>query len=153
MFYSYAASLDYRIKSPSPIKEFAVLWSFVHCRLLLVQRGREDRDSFPILESSQRPIIIEKFCFDCGDLVRGLYCRECALIRKTLEEVFQNLQDTSELSDNNTNVVNAPREPIVVKQDPDSNIASPKSCGKGAHYGYNCPPKVPFISNPELPNK
>nr|GEV01750.1 hypothetical protein [Tanacetum cinerariifolium] len=24
-----------------------------------------------------------------------------------------------------------------------------KSCGKGAHYGYNCPPKVPIISNPK----
>ncbi|GJU41958.1 hypothetical protein Tco_1194915 [Tanacetum coccineum] len=24
-----------------------------------------------------------------------------------------------------------------------------KSCGKGAHIGYNCPPKVPIISNPE----
>ncbi|GJV71159.1 hypothetical protein Tco_1491154 [Tanacetum coccineum] len=24
-----------------------------------------------------------------------------------------------------------------------------KSCGNGAHYGYNCPPKVPSISNPE----
>ncbi|GJR84489.1 hypothetical protein Tco_0155274 [Tanacetum coccineum] len=23
------------------------------------------------------------------------------------------------------------------------------SCGKGAHYGYNCPPRVPIISNPE----
>ncbi|GKA48966.1 hypothetical protein Tco_0741924, partial [Tanacetum coccineum] len=23
------------------------------------------------------------------------------------------------------------------------------SCGNGAHYGYNCPPKVPIISNPE----
>nr|GEW73838.1 hypothetical protein [Tanacetum cinerariifolium] len=23
------------------------------------------------------------------------------------------------------------------------------SCGKGAHYGYNCPPRVPVISNPE----
>ncbi|GJR05299.1 hypothetical protein Tco_0528283, partial [Tanacetum coccineum] len=23
------------------------------------------------------------------------------------------------------------------------------SCGKGAHYGYNCPPQVPIISNPE----
>ncbi|GJR37122.1 hypothetical protein Tco_1212806 [Tanacetum coccineum] len=55
------------------------------------------------------------------DLVRGLYCRECALTRKTLEEVFQNLQDTFGSSDDNTNVVNAPREPIVVKQDPDKN--------------------------------
>ncbi|GKC69886.1 hypothetical protein Tco_1115769 [Tanacetum coccineum] len=24
-----------------------------------------------------------------------------------------------------------------------------KFCKKGAHYGYNCPPKVPIISNPE----
>ncbi|GJR89560.1 hypothetical protein Tco_0213571 [Tanacetum coccineum] len=24
-----------------------------------------------------------------------------------------------------------------------------KSCRNGAHYGYNCPPKVPIISNPE----
>ncbi|GJZ03890.1 hypothetical protein Tco_0537165 [Tanacetum coccineum] len=24
-----------------------------------------------------------------------------------------------------------------------------KSCGNGAHYGYNCPPQVPIISNPE----
>ncbi|GJW20689.1 hypothetical protein Tco_0031311 [Tanacetum coccineum] len=113
-------------------------------------------------------------CFNCGDLVCGLYCRECALIRKTLEEVFQNLQDTSGSSDDNTNVVNASREPIVVNQDPGENSSpSPphidhcchecgdsldgifcrqctcRFCGKGAHNGYNCPPKVPIISNPE----
>ncbi|GKC56616.1 hypothetical protein Tco_1084214 [Tanacetum coccineum] len=138
------------------------------------KKGLEDKILVPIPESSQRPIIIEKICFNCGDLVRGLYCRECALIRKTLEEVFQNLQDTSGSSDDNTNVVNAPREPIVVNQDPGENSSpSPphidhcchecgdsldgifcrqctcKFCGKGAHYGYNCPPKVPIISNPE----
>ncbi|GKC18175.1 hypothetical protein Tco_1014957, partial [Tanacetum coccineum] len=84
------------------------------------------------------------------------------------------VQDTSESSDDNTNVVNAPREPIVVNQDPgEKSSPSPlhidhcchecgdsldgifcrqctcKSCGKGAHYGYNCPPRVPIISNPE----
>nr|GEX95602.1 hypothetical protein [Tanacetum cinerariifolium] len=68
-----------------------------------------------------------------------------------------------------------PQEPIVFNQDPGENFSqSPpqidhhcchecsdslngifckrctcKSCGKGAHYGYNCPPKVPIISNPE----
>ncbi|GKF73882.1 putative reverse transcriptase domain-containing protein, partial [Tanacetum coccineum] len=36
-------------------------------------------------------------------------------------EFFKDFQDTSESSDDNTNVVNAPREPIVVNQDPDSN--------------------------------
>ncbi|GKB59163.1 hypothetical protein Tco_0915349 [Tanacetum coccineum] len=29
-----------------------------------------------------------------------------------------------------------------------SSIKTP-SCGNDAHYGYNCPPKVPIISNPE----
>nr|GFD47475.1 hypothetical protein [Tanacetum cinerariifolium] len=79
-----------------------------------------------------------------------------------------------------TNVVNAPREPYVVKQDnrsfvekiifraPDSpdqfhcfhckdvlrdgeacKRCTCKSCGKDAHIGYNCPSKVPVISNPE----
>ncbi|GJY26229.1 hypothetical protein Tco_0400955 [Tanacetum coccineum] len=28
-------------------------------------------------------------------------------------------------------------------------VSKSKSCGNGAHYGYNCPPKVPTISNPE----
>ncbi|GJW72836.1 hypothetical protein Tco_0132206 [Tanacetum coccineum] len=79
--------------------------------------------------------------------------------------------------DDNTNIVNAPQEPFVGNQDPGENSSpSPphidhcchecgdslegifcrkctcKSCGEGAHYGYNCPPKVPIISNPELPN-
>ncbi|GJV56126.1 hypothetical protein Tco_1457131 [Tanacetum coccineum] len=64
-------------------------------------------------------------CAKCGTPVDGSYCRGCALLRKkfkedlfALEEVFQNLQDTSGSSDDNTNVVNAPREPIVVNQDP-----------------------------------
>ncbi|GJX44861.1 hypothetical protein Tco_0261537 [Tanacetum coccineum] len=89
-------------------------------------------------------------------------------------EFFKDFQDTSESSNDNTNVVNAPREPIVVDQDPVENSSpSPlhidhcchecgdsldgifcrqctcKSCGKGAHYGYNCPPRVPIITNPE----
>ncbi|GKA13171.1 hypothetical protein Tco_0692817 [Tanacetum coccineum] len=24
-----------------------------------------------------------------------------------------------------------------------------KSCGKGAHYGYNCPPQIPIVSKSE----
>ncbi|GJZ08637.1 hypothetical protein Tco_0542920 [Tanacetum coccineum] len=103
-----------------------------------------------------------------------LYCTICALIRKTLEEVFQDFQDTSESSDDDTNFVNKNQEPFVVNQDPGKNSSqSPphidhccygcgdssddifcqrctcESCGKGAHIGYNCPPKVPVISKPE----
>nr|GEY84647.1 hypothetical protein [Tanacetum cinerariifolium] len=68
-----------------------------------------------------------------------------------------------------------PQEPTVFNQDPSENSSQrpPQidhqccygcgdslddifcqrctcmSCGKCAHYGYNCPPKVPIISNPE----
>nr|GEZ79932.1 hypothetical protein [Tanacetum cinerariifolium] len=45
----------------------------------------------------------------------------CAILREKLKEdlvsYFQNFQNTSESSDDSTNVVNAPREPFVVKQD------------------------------------
>nr|GEY38066.1 hypothetical protein [Tanacetum cinerariifolium] len=91
----------------------------------------------------------------------------------TMEDLvtyFQKFLNTSESSDGSTNIVNAPREPFVVKQDHGVNpphfdkccyecgealdgiicqCCACKSCGKGAHIGYNCPPKVPIISNPE----
>nr|GEY38263.1 retrovirus-related Pol polyprotein from transposon TNT 1-94 [Tanacetum cinerariifolium] len=57
----------------------------------------------------------------CGHPVNGSYCQGCALLREKLEEYlvtyFQDFQNASESSDDNTNVVNAPREPFVVKQD------------------------------------
>nr|GEV94019.1 hypothetical protein [Tanacetum cinerariifolium] len=90
----------------------------------------------------------------------------CTLLREKLEEdlvtYFQNFQNTFESSDGSTNVVNAPREPFDVKQDHGVNPphidecccecgealdgiicqqCACKSCGKGAHIGYNCPPK------------
>nr|GEW19508.1 hypothetical protein [Tanacetum cinerariifolium] len=161
----------------------------------------------------------------CGHPVDGPYCQRCALLRKKLEEDlvthFQDFHNTSESSDDSTNVVNAPREPFVVKQDHENVLGdgevcqrctctrcgsglskelcyicgnnqnslndSPsisvnssqnppyidkccyecgdaldgifcqrctcKSCEKGAHIGYNCPPKVPIISNPEPCNQ
>ncbi|GKD35724.1 hypothetical protein Tco_1251233 [Tanacetum coccineum] len=67
-------------------------------------------------------------CAVCGTPVDGPYCHGCTLIRTKFEKdlftycvdngVFQNFQDTSESSNDNTNVVNAPREPSVVDQDP-----------------------------------
>nr|GEX09022.1 hypothetical protein [Tanacetum cinerariifolium] len=95
-------------------------------------------------------------CTRCGHPVNGSYCQGCALLQKKLEEdlvtYFQDFQNTSESSDDSTNVVNAPREPFVVKQDHDGIFCQQctcKSSGKGAHIGYNCPPKVLIISNPE----
>ncbi|GJS40927.1 hypothetical protein Tco_0565970 [Tanacetum coccineum] len=138
----------------------------------------EDKILVPVPDSSP-------CCAKCGTPVDGPYCRGCALLRKEFEEdllkycvengIFQDSQDTFESSDDNTNVVNAPREPIVVNQDPgekssqgppqiDQNCCYEcgdsldgifcrqcicKSCGKGAHFGYNCPPKDPIISKQE----
>nr|GEZ04285.1 hypothetical protein [Tanacetum cinerariifolium] len=53
------------------------------------------------------------------------------------------LQDSSEPSNDNTNVVNALREPFIIKQDPGENSS------QSAHYGYNFPPKVLIIPNPK----
>nr|GEY80334.1 hypothetical protein [Tanacetum cinerariifolium] len=71
--------------------------------------------------SSQRP---SRVCAKCGNPVDGHYCRHCALLRKKLKEVwfkicdeqnsFQDLLNTSDSSNDDSNVVNAPQEPITV---------------------------------------
>ncbi|GJU38795.1 hypothetical protein Tco_1191752 [Tanacetum coccineum] len=138
----------------------------------------KDQIIVPVSDSFQH-------CAVCGTPVDGPYCHGCTLIRTKFEKdlfaycvdngVFQNFQDTPESSNDNTNVVNAPREPSVVDQDPGVNISQDppqidhnccyecgdslngifcqkcicEFCGKGAHFGYNCPPKDPIISEPE----
>ncbi|GKA00487.1 hypothetical protein Tco_0673037 [Tanacetum coccineum] len=62
-------------------------------------------------------------CARCGTPVDGPSCRGCAFLRKKFDEdllayCVENFQNTSESSDDNTNVVNALREPCVVNQDP-----------------------------------
>ncbi|GJT62601.1 hypothetical protein Tco_1006134 [Tanacetum coccineum] len=167
------ASFDYRLNPLYAIKECSSCGTLCTRDCGCSKGGLEDKILVPIPDLSRRPLKIEKICLDCGDPVHGLYCRQCALIRKTLEEVFQDFQDTSKSSDDDTNFVN--QEPFVVKQGPGVNSSqSPpqinhnccyecgdslddifcqrctcKSCGKGAHYGYNCPPQIPIISNPK----
>nr|GEZ17873.1 hypothetical protein [Tanacetum cinerariifolium] len=121
-------------------------------------------------------------CPKCGNPVDGHYCQGCALLRKKFKEdlfpyCIKNgiLQDSFEPSYDNTNVVNALREPFVGNQDPGKNSSqSPPQinhhccyecgdpledifchqctcelCGRGAHYGYNFPPKVPVFPDQE----
>ncbi|GJX34372.1 hypothetical protein Tco_0245929 [Tanacetum coccineum] len=145
-------------------------------------RSFEDKILVPKPDSSPR-------CARCGTPVDGPSCRGCAFLRKKFDEdllaycvengIFKDFEDISEPSDDNTNVINALREPCVVNQDPGEKTSQKppqidhnccyecgdsldgifcrqcicKSCGKGAHYGYNCPPKVPIISNPEQCNE
>ncbi|GJT77512.1 hypothetical protein Tco_1044237 [Tanacetum coccineum] len=113
------ASLDRRLNPLYAIKKCSSCGSLYTSKCGCSKGSLEDKVLVPIPDSSQRPLKIEKICLDCGDPVHGLYCRRCALIRKTLEELF--LQDASESSDDNTNVVNAPREPFVVIQGPGVN--------------------------------
>nr|GEX17575.1 hypothetical protein [Tanacetum cinerariifolium] len=60
-------------------------------------------------------------CTRFGYLVDGPNCQGCALLRQELEENLvahsPDFQNTSEPSNASTNVVNAPREPNVAKQD------------------------------------
>ncbi|GJR82881.1 hypothetical protein Tco_0153666 [Tanacetum coccineum] len=69
--------------------------------------------------------------------------------------IFKDFQDTFESSDDNIDVVNNLREPCVVNQDPGekSSQEPPQIDHNCAHYGYNCPPKVPIISNQEQCNQ
>nr|GEX80591.1 hypothetical protein [Tanacetum cinerariifolium] len=121
-------------------------------------------------------------CPKCGHPIDGHYCQGCALLRKKFKEdlftyCIENriLQDSSEPSNDNTNVVNALQEPFVGNQDPGKNSSqSPPQinhhccyecgdlledifchqctcelCGNGVHYGYYCPSKVPVVPNLE----
>ncbi|GJR67197.1 hypothetical protein Tco_0013262 [Tanacetum coccineum] len=172
---------SHRLKSLYAIKECSTcgrLYTKECCSI----GSLKDKILVPEPDSSPR-------CARCGTPVDGPSCRGCAFLRKKFDEdllaycvengIFQDFQDTSESSDDNTNVVNALREPCVVNQDPgvkssqdppqiDHNCCYEcgdsldgifcqqcicKSCGKGAHYGYNCPPKDPIISKPEPCNQ
>nr|GEY87937.1 hypothetical protein [Tanacetum cinerariifolium] len=177
------ASFDYRLNPLYTIKECSscgALYTKKYCCFegCLVDKIICDLNKTPDL--FQEP---PQNCPKCGNPVDGQYCQGCDLLRKELKEVWftiyeengilQGLLNTSESSNDNTNVVNALKEPFVVKQDPDKNSSqSPphiihhccygcgdsledifchnytyEICGKGAHYGYNCSPKVSIIPN------
>nr|GEX36385.1 hypothetical protein [Tanacetum cinerariifolium] len=71
-------------------------------------------------------------CTMCGYLVDGPNCQGCALLRQELEENLvthsPDFQNTSEPSNASTNIVNAPREPYVVKQDNENVLRDGEAC-------------------------
>ncbi|GJY05868.1 hypothetical protein Tco_0371808 [Tanacetum coccineum] len=84
-------------------------------------------------------------CAKCGTPVDGPSCRGCAFLRKKFDEdllayfvenkIFKDYQDTSESSDDNTNVVNTLREPCVVNQDPGVNsLQDPPPIDHNCYY-------------------
>ncbi|GKD64435.1 hypothetical protein Tco_1306543 [Tanacetum coccineum] len=170
------ASLDPRLNPFFSIKECSSCGALYTADFCCSKGGLEDKILVP------KP---PQNCATCGDPVDGLYCRPCAFVRKCLNEGWYTIHDkneilnTSESSNHNTNVVSAPQEPFVFNQDPGVNSSQShpqinhnccykcsdllddifcqrctcKSCGNGAHIGYNCPPKAPIISNSEQCNQ
>ncbi|GJZ45957.1 hypothetical protein Tco_0593553 [Tanacetum coccineum] len=121
-------SLDYRSNPLFTFKECSSCGA-LHNKSCVFSKGgfvgKFVRDPNKTPDSSQRP---PPNCPKCGDPVDGLYCRQCALLRKKLEEVFQDFQDTSKSSNDNTNVVNAPQEPFAFNQDPGENSSQIPIC-------------------------
>ncbi|GJU17705.1 hypothetical protein Tco_1145671 [Tanacetum coccineum] len=170
------ASLDHRLNPLFSIKECSSCGALYTADFCCSKGGLEDKILVP------KP---PQNCATCGDPVDGLYCRPCAFVRKCLNEGWYTIHDeneilnTSESSNHNTNVVSAPQEPFVFNQDPGVNSSQSlpqsnhnfcyecgdslddifcqrctcKSCGNGAHIGYNCPPKALIISNPKQCNQ
>ncbi|GJU65338.1 hypothetical protein Tco_1247173 [Tanacetum coccineum] len=116
------------------------------------------------LDRRLNPLYAIKECSSCGNLhTKDCGCSigslEDKILVPTLEEVFQDFQDTSKSSDDDTNFVNqnSSQSPPQINHNccyecGDSldgifcQQCTCKSCGKGAHYGYNCPPQILIIS-------
>nr|GEW31970.1 hypothetical protein [Tanacetum cinerariifolium] len=122
------------------------------------------------------PLYPIKECSSCGALYTTDYCCSEESLR---DRIICDLNKTLDLSQrppqNCPKCGNPVDEPFVVKHDPGENSSeSPPQinhhccyrcgdsledifchqctcefCGKGAHYGYNCPPKVLIIPNPK----
>ncbi|GJV99334.1 hypothetical protein Tco_1554586 [Tanacetum coccineum] len=119
------ASLDYRLNPLFTIRECSSCGALYNKSCGCSKGGLIDkfvRDPNKTPDSSQRPPIL---CVKCGNPVEGPSCQGCALWRKKLKEVWfttchenginQDLLNTSESSDDDTNVVNAPRKPFVME--------------------------------------
>ncbi|GKC20485.1 hypothetical protein Tco_1022635 [Tanacetum coccineum] len=112
------ASFDYRLNPLYTIKECSSCGALYTTDYCCSKGGLVDK----IIR--ERP---PQNCATCGDPVDGLYCRPCAFVRKCLNEGWYTIHDeneilnTSDSSNDNTNIVSAPQEPFVFNQDPGQN--------------------------------
>ncbi|GKC25807.1 hypothetical protein Tco_1027957 [Tanacetum coccineum] len=170
------ASLDHRLNSLFSIKECMTCEALYTTDFCCSKGGLKDKILVP--KPPQNCAIYGNpvdglYCRHC------VFVRKCLNEGWYTIHDENEILNTSKSSKHNTNVVSAPQEPFVFNQDPGENSSqSPlqinhnccykcgdlldgifcqqctcKSCGNGAHIGYNCPPKVPIISNPEQCNQ
>ncbi|GKC77347.1 hypothetical protein Tco_1128121 [Tanacetum coccineum] len=113
----------------------------------------------------------QRHCFHCKDVLGdGEFCQRCTCMRcgsglsKGLCLIcasrYGNNPNPNSLNDSPNISENVSQSPPLIDHhccygcgDSLDGIfcqrCTCESCGNGAHYGYNCPPQVPIISNPE----
>ncbi|GJY97237.1 hypothetical protein Tco_0514147 [Tanacetum coccineum] len=121
--------------------------------------------------TSHRYCPANRHCFHCKDVLGdGEFCQQCTCMRcgsglsKGLCLIcasrYGNNPNPNSLNDSPNISENVSQSPPLIDHhccygcgDSLDGIfcqrCTCESCGNGAHYGYNCPPKVPTISNPE----
>ncbi|GJZ43044.1 hypothetical protein Tco_0590299 [Tanacetum coccineum] len=136
--------------------------------------GKFIRDSNKAPDSPPHPHAFssnQRHCFHCKDVLGdGEFCQRCTCMRcgsglsKGLCLIcasrYGNNPNPNSLNDSPNISENVSQSPPLIDHhccyecgdsldDIFCQRCTCKSCGNGAHYGYNCPPKVPIISNPE----
>ncbi|GJV85127.1 hypothetical protein Tco_1525025 [Tanacetum coccineum] len=170
------ASIDHRLNPLFSIKECITCRALYTADFCCSKGGLEDKILVPKAPQNCATCgntVDGSYCRHC------VFVRKCFNEGWNTIHDENKILNTSKSSNHNTNIVSAPQEPFVFNQDPDVNSSqSPlqinhnccykcgelldgifcqqctcKSCGNGAHIGYNCPPKVPIISNSEQCNQ
>ncbi|GJX13757.1 hypothetical protein Tco_0205515 [Tanacetum coccineum] len=92
-------------------------------------------------------------CFHCKDLLeRGERCKRCSCkwcgsgLRRDLLFCASNNKNSS-IGDPNPNSFNDSQNLSDYPPQPQYQTNSCELCGNDAHYGYDCPPQVPFVYN------
>ncbi|GJT35725.1 hypothetical protein Tco_0926144 [Tanacetum coccineum] len=169
-------SLDHRLKPLFSIKECMTCGALYTADFCCSKGGLEDKILVPKPTQNCATCgnpVDGSYCRHC------VFVRKCFNEGWYTIHDENEILNTSKSSKHNTSIVNVPQEPIVVNQDHGKNSSqSPlqidhnccykcgdlldgifcqrctcKSCENGANIGYNCPPKVPIISNPEQCNQ
>ncbi|GJX24062.1 hypothetical protein Tco_0228507 [Tanacetum coccineum] len=170
------ASLDYRLNPLFSIKECSSCGALYTADFCCSKGSLEDKILVPKPPQNCATCgdpVDGLYCRSCA------FVRKCLNEGWYTIHDKNEILNTSESSNHSTNVVSASQEPFVFNQDPSVNSSQSlpqinhnccyecgdslddifcqrctcKSCGKGAHYGYNCPPQIPIISNSEQCNQ
>nr|GEV25846.1 hypothetical protein [Tanacetum cinerariifolium] len=164
------ASFDYRLNPLYPIKECSSCGALYTTDYCCFEGSLMDKIICDLNKTPDLFLELPQNCPKCVNPVDGQYCQGCALLRIFFKEdlftyCIENriLQDSSEPSNDNTNVVNDLQDPFVVKQDPGKNSSqSPlqinHQCGYGCGFVrrsdlvhdspniFNPPPQPPLYS-------